>query len=184
MLSAFTSFQVIIASDALMVLPSGYNPSNNDAAANSIRANAWQRTEILVSSSTPVPKEFLSLDLTIDGTLSYELDLSDAPIVGAEDGSGNPTDGEDLDGHKLFYAEFSTIRDSGANAGNITVKPSASNGYEIFGASNEIDIPPDTHVVFYNKASSLGDISNAGDRLITFEGAENDKIRVKLCFEA
>lgn len=179
-LKSFTNFQVALKSVSQVVLPDSFVPGSKSDENQTVTVNDFAVSESLTSSSTPVPAEILSDSVTIDGTGSHEIDLTDAAIVGAVDGSGDPAATEDLTGSQLFYIEIHT---GSANAGVLTVGPSVSNGYTLFGTGNSIDIPPNSHVNFYVKSSDLPAVSSTV-KAITFAGTTGDTFDVVMTFEA
>lgn len=180
-LKSFTNMQITLRSQSQVVLPDSYVPGSSSDDKQTVHVDDYKVQDSLRSTSTPAPTELLSREITIAGG-AVEIDLTNAKIVGAVDGGGDPAATEDLTGAKVFYLELHT--DSG-NAAAINVAPSASNGYELFGSGNAdgIDLPPDSHCVYYCKGSSLPDVSAAA-KGITFTGTNGDVINVVIAFEA
>jgi hypothetical protein len=178
-LKAFTSLAITLKSLSQIVLPDKYVPG---AAANqqqTVYVNDFAVEDALGSGDSPEPAEICVLEETIDGTGSYNLDLTDAPIIGAVDGSGDPTATEDLTDKKLCYIE---IHAGASNSGVITVGPGSSNGYDLFGSGNEVEVPAGAHLVLYVTGSDL-DAVGATDATIDFTGAEDDTFDAVLVFE-
>ena len=132
----------------------------------------------------PNPRAILRQTFSIPVGLTYELDLSLAPIEGAVSAGARALT-EDLDGYKLLCMFFSTIRaDAGTNAGNITIKPTAANGYLLFGTgmADGVILTPDSILLKHHSSDDMPDIDNAAAYLIDFVGTENDEIEVVMLF--
>ena len=181
-LKEFTSLQIVIKSIAQLVLPDTYVPGANTNQDQTVFINEYAVNDTLDEDSTPAPTELLVQEITIDGTLSEDIDLTAADIIGAVDGSGDPTKTEDLTGAKLFYIEAHA---GTGNAGDITIAPGSSNGYDLFGSSiaDGIKLPPGGHFSMYCVGSDLDDVG-ATDKIITISGAEDDTLNIILGFEA
>lgn len=183
-LTEFSQFDVALKLTARVVLPSGYNPGGTSNSNRIFSVGGWERVRSLQASSDPDPEPaaIVTKEVTIGGGGTTDLDLTDAPIIGAVDGSGNPTDGEDLTDSKLMACFFSTLRSSGTNAAAVTVLPHATNGYALWGSGNEVDIPADSTIGFFVENSSLPAVSSTA-KVIQFSGTSGDKVRVILVFE-
>lgn len=181
MLAEFTLLNVNVAVDAICALPAGYAPAAKDNASRSVQLNQLQTFDQLDPDSTPAPGQVISKTIVFDAGEFVEIDLTDAPIVGAVDADGEPADGEDITGARAFLVQLCTCRESGVNAGPVTVLEGTSNGYAIFGSGNEVEVPPDSRLLFYVKTESLPLVSGTA-KTIRFEGAEDDRIEVLIAF--
>ena len=132
----------------------------------------------------PNARAILRQTFAIPVGLTYELDLSAAPIEAAVSAGARALT-EDLDGYKLLAFLFSTIRTDGVtNAGNITIKPTAANGYLLWGTAmaDGVILTPDSIVAKYHESDDLPDIDNATAYLIDFVGTEDDEVEVVMLF--
>jgi len=127
--------------------------------------------------TTPNARAVLRRKFTIPVGLTYQLDLTDAPIEAAQDGNDDPALTEDLTGYKLLCFAFKTDDNSGA----ITVKPAAANGYDLVGASSQIILETTDTYFRFCEGDTLDDVG-ASDRYIDFDGTEGDEIEVLMVF--
>jgi len=180
-LKSFTSLQVILKSISQVVLPDSYVPGSKSDQDQSVYVNDYAVQSTFAAGDTPTPAEILTEEITIDGTGSYDIDLTAAKIVGAVDVSGDPAATEDLTGKKLCYLE---LHSGSANAGDITVKPGVSNGYPLFGASitQGVKVVPYAHLAMLIQASGLAAIS-ATTKIITISGTTGDTLNIIAVFE-
>jgi hypothetical protein len=122
---------------------------------------------------------------------TYELDLESAPIESAMSG-GAPALSEDLNGKKLLAFMLNTIRTDGTtNTSDITVKPDAAAGYDLFGASmadGEVMKPDSVLAKVYHNDDAPAIVNSGGGspaHLIEFVGAtEGDEIEVIMAFSS
>lgn len=160
-------------------LPSSYAPAADNAADRTIRLGEYSVDSIFDANTTPAPAEALSLEIELDNTGSHDLDLTDAPIQGAESG-GAPASGEDLTGKKLWFYEFQTED----NVAAILVKPGSSNGYTLFGSSITDGVKLEaTDKLQRICQSSDGAAVSSTVKIINFSGTAGDTINVKMSFE-
>ena len=149
-------------------------PGADSADRRTVTHGKWTVNETFGPNSTPIPTRCLVLEITLDGTGFYEINLASAATTGS--GSG----GEDLTGKRVMAFEASTPDD---NAGVIAICDQAgSNKYPLLGAGNELDLPADSMLPLLVRSSELPLIA-AGARTIRFSGTEGDVVRVKLAFE-
>jgi len=164
-----------------LVLPAGYSPASAQAAHRTLTISDYGLETQYSSSNTPEPVAVVVEDLTI-GASATTVDLtSDASVIGAVDGNGDPAASEDLTGKKLMAIIVET---PSTNAGDVTIKPAASNGYALFGGTNTqgVEFPPDCHASIIYADSSLPAVA-AGAKDIVFDGTEDDVVNCILVFE-
>lgn len=163
-----------------VVLPDGYSGgAASQSSYRTVTLDDFGADVVLDGDNTPTPTAVLAKSYEL-GAGDTTIDLTDAPIIGAEDGNGAPVDGEDLTGYKLQAVIVETPSD---NAGDITIKPAAANGYPLWGTSNEFDFPPRSNLGFLNQASELPDVG-AATKDIVLSGTEGDVANLILVFEA
>lgn len=168
------SLTVNISSQIAEVLDPAVVPSASSAGDRTINHNSGGVNKTLTANDTPHPVRIVDLDVTLDASGYYELNLQGAPTTGAPDA------GEDLAGLRLMHLEFET---PSTNAGAIVVKPAASNGYHLWGSTFAVQFPAYTVAGVLFRGRTLPTIA-AGARLIRFEGAEGDTFKCKLSFES
>lgn len=164
-----------------LVLPAGYSPASALAAHRTLTLSDYGLETQFNATDTPEPTAVVVEDLTIGaGTTTIDL-TSDAHVQGAVDGSGDPAASEDLTGKRLMAIIVET---PSGNSGNVTIKPNAANGYDLFGASNTqgMEFPPDSHASIIYADSSLPQVA-AGAKDIDFSGTQNDLVNCILVFE-
>jgi len=148
--------------------------NENQRTLNS--ANKNNRAVLDDSSTTPQ----LALapcvqTVTVGGAGSTSVDLTSLPGLVLPDDATRTIDGT---GYKIVAARFKTPSD---NAGNITIKPGLTNAYELFGTSNEVDIPPG-HVVVFGAidAAAASPTIAAGVKEIEVDGTVGDTVDMEL----
>lgn len=162
---------------AQIVLPASYNPAAASADSRRTTIDNWDLAATLSGIVAILSKEY-----TIDGTGTFDIDLSAAPIIGAES-SGVPAATESLAGKRMVGFMLQT---PAANADDITVAPGASNGYELFGGSiaDGIKLTPNDQWSRITQNASLPTVDASTRKIITVTGTEDDVIRVLMCFAA
>jgi hypothetical protein len=182
-LDTFTLLEIVMKLDARLVLPESYAGGSGSDANRVIRITGWGKNTSLRSDSSPspAPVAIIAKEYTLASS-EATIDLTAAPIVGAESG-GVPAATEDLTGKNLIAWHFSTRRSSGTNAAAIIVKPHATNGYDLFGASGQVTVSIDGDEIGCCKTGSRDPVA-ATDKIIHLTGTTGDKIRVILVFEA
>jgi hypothetical protein len=182
-LDTFTWLKTVISVTAKVVLPSSYNPGSADSQRFVTVGEEWKFSETLRAdnSPSPAPVAILAKELTLASS-EATIDLTAAAIQGAESG-GAPAASEDLTGKNLIAVFLSTERASGTNAGAITAKAHTTNGYDLFGASGLVVMPPGA-VLGFRCETAGRDPVGATDKIIHFTGTTGDTIRVILVFEA
>jgi hypothetical protein len=184
-LAEYTLLSIHLSAVSTVALPEKYADAARDNASRTVSLDDLNLNEQLAAAAgaDPAPAEVLSRDLTFDGTGFVEFDLTDAEIVGAVDGNGEPVTKEDMTGKKGMLIYLSTCRGDGTlNSGPVIIKPGASNGYSLFGAGNEVELPPETFLCLYTKSGDLPVIS-ATERILRLEGAAGDQVRIKLVLQ-
>lgn len=157
----------------------------HDAADVPSAANQAQRTvntagndlsTTLNATSTPaVTKPPISRKITIGGSPT-DLDLT--AIQGLTVPAG-ATRTLDMTGAKLVAAVFHA---ASANTGAVTIGPSGSNDYALFGASNDIDLPKGMQINLCHRiASQLPAVSGTA-KIIRISGTSGDILYVDLYF--
>lgn len=177
-LKEFTNLQIGMKSASQVVLPDVYVPGAKSNAEQTVYMSDFAVQDSLTPTTTPAPVAILAESVVIPGGGSYSLDLTAAKIVGALSGTA-PAATEDLTGKKLFYIELHT---GATNAAVVNVAAAGVNGYDLFGAGNDIDLPKNSHMTFYCKSSQLPDVA-AADLGITISGTAADTIDIVLVFE-
>lgn len=122
-------------------------------------------------TTTPAPAAAIVATLTIGGGGTVTLDLTAAPIIGAESG-GAPAATEDLTGDRIYALKLETPAD---NSGTVTVAAAASNGYLLFGTGGSLELPPGSHASLYSR--SLPTIAAAA-KDIEFAGTSADTVSI------
>ena len=82
----------------------------------------------------------------------------------------------DLTGLKV---QMMRLTAAAANTGIVTIQPAASNGYAIFGAANDLDIPAGGSITVTFGLDKLADVA-AGARLIELVGTSLDTYTLEL----
>lgn len=167
------SLSVTITSRIAEVLSAEVVPSAASASDRTIHHSGNGVARTILDTDDYHPVSVLALDITFDENEFYELNLRAAPTIGAPDA------GEDLLDQRLMYIELQTPED---NDDPVVVKPAASNGYALFGATFQQSFPPFSDQGSLYRGRALPVVA-ASARLIRFEGTEGDTIRVKMCFE-
>jgi len=180
-LKSFTSLQIALKSISQVVLPDTYVRGSKSDQDQSVYVNDYAVQSTFASGDSPTPAEVLTEEITLDGTGSYDIDLTAAKIVGAVDVSGDPAASEDLTAKKLCYLE---LHSGSSNAGDITVKPGSSNGYTLFGSAitQGVKVPPYSHLALLVQASGLAAIS-ATVKVINVSGTTGDTLNLIAVFE-
>lgn len=173
---AITLFIGLVQSGEI-TLPSGYAPAAASADDRQVTLNDYDREVALDGDTTPAPTAVVAKEITIPAGGTETIDLTVAPVVGAVDVDGEPADNEDLTSKKLFAIVLET---PSTNSGAITVAP-GTNGYDLFGASGQMTIQKDAHVIHLVESETM-DAVGASDKAIDFTGAQGDEIRVLLYF--
>lgn len=156
------------------VLDPAVVPGASAADKRTVQHDSWNVDKTLIASSTPAPSRCLVLEITIDNTGQYEIDLSAAPTTGA------PTAGEDLTGKRVLSFEFQT---PAANAAAITIcDQAASNKYALFGAGNAYSLLKNSKLAQLHESSLMPAVAG-GAKIIRISGTEDDVLRVKLTFQ-
>lgn len=164
-----------------LVLPAGYSPGSSIASYRTVTIDDYGLEQTFDSDNSPEPTAVVADELTI-GAGDTTIDLtSDAPVVGAVDGNGDPAASEDLTDYRMFFIQVET---PSANTGNVTVKPAAANGYDLWGASNTqgVEFPPGTNLAFVNAGSDLPAVAAAAKDIV-FSGTQDDVVRYSFAFE-
>lgn len=163
-----------------IVLPAGYAGSAASGASyRTLTLDDFGLDAVLDGDNTPTPTAVVAGSYTI-GAGDTTIDLtSDAPVMGAVDGSGLPEASEDLTGKKLQAVIVETPT---ANAAAVTVKPAAANGYALWGATNEVDFLPHTNLMMVCQDSDQPAVA-AGAKDIVLSGTQNDVINLILVFQ-
>ena len=182
-LKTFSSLQITLRSMSQIVLPDVYVPGARTDADRTVHVNDFAVQASLgtvAPSATKEPVEILAREIVIPGGGTIDLDLSDAPIVGAID-TGAPAASEDLTGLTLLYMELHT---ADGNTGALTIAPAAANGYKLFGtgADDGVVLPKGAHLALYNAVGLLPTIGAAA-KLVTFSGTVGDIANVVMVFD-
>jgi len=123
------------------------------------------------SSSTTVPVDrYSGQEYTLDGAGEAVIDLTDLEAL---------QDNIDGDGKKVNLIR---IENKSTNSGKVTVGPAAANGYALWGAGNDLDVPVGCTIAmkFNEKLSDIDNVSGVGDYRIQLSGTAADVIRVEL----
>jgi len=136
-------------------------PSAEDAEVDNDDLNAGQ--QVYDVSSTPLIASFRR------GGGEYTLGTGDTTIdLTALSGT---QDDIDATGDKVQFLHITTDDE---NSGDVTIKPGASNPYNLFGASNEADFGAGIDMVV-SFGETLDDVA-AGAKMIDLSGTAGDKI--------
>lgn len=149
-------------------------PGAASADKRTVVHDDWAVDETFNASSTPDPVRTLVMEITIDATGIYDLDLTAAPTTAA------PTAGEDLTGKRVMYFEATTPE---ANVDPVVICDQAgASKYDMLGAGNELELQPNSKLPLLVQSSTLPAVA-AGAKIIRFTGTEDDVVQVKFVFE-
>ena len=170
-----------ISANLVAKLTVNYTPDSSGAPAaqngQSWALGEYDKNWTLSSSTTPnTAGEPLDLTTTIGGAATT-YDLTAAPW--AVDVNVN----KDVSGNKLVG--FIAVADS-TNSGSVTIEPNASNGYNLFGASDgKLVLPPGMRVAFGfdSVASGLPAVA-AGAKNIDVSGTTSDVVNILMVFSS
>jgi len=181
MAAVSVSFSAVLRHAITLVLPAGYSPGSEQASQRTLIMSDYGLESLFDADNAPEPLSVVADELTIGGAATT-IDLtSDAPVIGAVDGNGDPAASEDLTGKKLMAVILETPT---TNTDPVTVKPGAANGYDLFGASitQGIKLPKGENLQKVCSQTQYDAVA-AGDKNITFDGTNGDVIRYILIFE-
>jgi hypothetical protein len=153
-------------------------PSAANQAQRTVNTGGNDLSQTLSSTSAPsITKPPISRKVTIGGSPT-DLDLT--AIQGLTIPSG-ATRTLDMTGAKLVAAVF---RAADANTGAVTVGPSGSNDYALFGSGNDIEVPKGLQINISSRiAAQLPAVSGTA-KIIRLSGTSGDIIYVDLYFGA
>tara|TARA_R100000808_G_scaffold20286_1_gene43941 strand:+ start:10032 stop:10565 length:534 start_codon:yes stop_codon:yes gene_type:complete len=171
------TISILNRSELAVVLPTDHFPGVDQDEQRTIHSTKYGLDQILRTGSTPSPTEALVVAITL-GASPYSFDLESAPIIGA-DSSGSPAATEDLTGNKLFHFEAEA---PSTNNGNITIDPTVTNGYTLFGAGNDLVLPPNSKIGFTCLGSNQAVVSSTV-KAIDVSGTNGDKCNIIIGFE-
>ncbi len=113
-------------------------------------------------------KDVVDLSHTLSGTTG-SLDLTAAPLARQPAVTVNLTSS---------YLHAVQIHAPSTNAGNITVKQGASNGFPLLGASSQVVLAPGDTIVLVGAAITDRQAVDGTHKTIDFAGTSDDKVEI------
>jgi len=163
---------VSLAMNSQEVLDAADFPGASGSGDRTLRSSGFNTTDTLNSTSTPaLEKTPAIIEVTIGGSPTV-IDLSAVDI-----GVGRTAD---MTGKKLVAYQFKAAI---GNAGNVTVGPDGTNGYDLFGASGlHVFVPGETLGAIITGVATAKSAVAAADLRINIAGTSGDVIDVALWF--
>lgn len=157
-----------------VILPESYVPPAVAEASRDVNVDDWA-LEGALDNCTAI----LTAEVTIPGGGTYQLDLTAAPIIGAES-AGVPSATESLAGKRLAGFLF---RAPSTNAAPILVAPASTNGYLLFGAAitGGVKIESNDHWSRVVTGDTLPEVT-ASAKLIDLTGTAADVLQILMAF--
>lgn len=163
--------------DVIVELDETSSPAGGD---NSRRVlGAYNRTVSLNGNTTPA-LDTEPIDLSRELAVATEVvDLTSVPA--ARDKVEIPD--LDMTGKKLVG--YIIEADVGNNTNGLTIKPDATDGYDILGTGGQLTVMPgEQHTLSLSAVASQKDAVAAAKKNLAFVGAVGDKVNVMMLFAA
>jgi hypothetical protein len=142
---------------------------------NTIASKAFNASVLTLSPTSDPPVEKYAawkpaIPSTSSGVLTLPIDLTDLP--GTE---------EDVDGTGLKVRRL-RLQNPATNEGPVTIGPAAADGYHLFGADNEIEVPigGSIDVSFGDDAPVIGSWSGANNQYLELAGEDGDEYKLEI----
>lgn len=168
-----TTLSVQLAMTAREVLSAADAPLSSAENDRDLQINGLNQALSLTSASDPAIEQPPVVQTVTLGGSPTTIDLTAAPLQAGRT--------EDMTGEKLIGF---ALRARDDNAGNMTIKPSASNGYNLFGGGTGLVIlGPGQQInsIFVGVNSNLPAVA-AGAKNIEISGTSGDVLDVLLFF--